>query len=138
MTRSDKIHWAVFILITCAAIVMLIASVLGAHAHDKTRPELNDWFSGLYSGEGNCCSSTDGTALADPDWQQQDKCLQHSTGEEKCTTHSTYRVRVEGEWMDVPDKAIVHGANRYGPAIVWPLKGANGATIRCFMPGGQM
>jgi hypothetical protein len=45
-------------------------------------------------------------------------------------------VRLQGEWVIVPDAAVVTEPNRFGPAVVWPYLDASGATqIRCFLPG---
>ena len=47
-----------------------------------------------------------------------------------------YRVRLKGEWIVVPDSALITEPNRYGPAVVWPYRDADGTTqIRCFLPG---
>lgn len=79
------------------------------------------WFDQLASGKGLCCSFADGVSVQDVDWQTQD---------------GRYRVRLRGEWVEVPDAALVTEPNRFGPAVVWPYQDLNGATqIRCFMPG---
>jgi hypothetical protein len=46
-----------------------------------------------------------------------------------------YRVRIDGEWVRVPDDAVVTVPNRAGYPMVWPIAGEGGTTIRCFMPG---
>ena len=47
-----------------------------------------------------------------------------------------YRVRIEGQWLVVPDAAVVTEPNRFGPAVVWPYTDRYGNTrIRCFIPG---
>jgi len=47
-----------------------------------------------------------------------------------------YRVRIDGQWVVVPDVAVVTELNRFGPAVVWPYHDPDGTTqIRCFMPG---
>jgi hypothetical protein len=47
-----------------------------------------------------------------------------------------YRVRLHGEWIVVPDNAVVTEPNKFGPAVVWPYMGTDGQTqIRCFLPG---
>ena len=52
------------------------------------------------------------------------------------TQNGRYRVKLHGEWIVVPDDAVVKEPNRFGPAVVWPYMDVNGATqIRCFMPG---
>jgi hypothetical protein len=93
-------------------------------AHDDGRyanSPLKPWFDQLASGKGLCCSFADGANVQDVDWDTQD---------------GRYRVRLDGEWVVVPDAAVVKEPNRYGPAVVWPYKDATGTTqIRCFMPG---
>ena len=79
------------------------------------------WFEQLTSDKGTCCSFADGRAIADVDWDTQ---------------NGHYRVRLNGEWIDVPDEAVVTEKNRYGHAIVWPYLNFEGLTlIRCFLPG---
>ena len=82
---------------------------------------LHAWFDQLASGKGLCCSFADGFSIQDVDWDTQD---------------GRYRVRIHGEWIIVPDAAVVTEPNRFGPAVVWPYKDTEGATqIRCFLPG---
>jgi hypothetical protein len=89
---------------------------------------LKPWFDQLRSGKGLCCSFADGRAIADVDWD---------TTREGDQTH--YRVRIDGEWIEVPDDAVVTEPNRYGRAVVWPYKDTTGKTqIRCFMPGAEI
>ncbi len=90
---------------------------------------LKSWFDSLASGRGPCCSFADGFRIDDVDWDVQCATV---AGQEQCG----YRVRVGGRWIDVPPEAVVQGANRYGPAVVWPYEDPNGETqIRCFLPG---
>jgi len=82
---------------------------------------LHAWFDQLASGKGLCCSFADGFSIQDVDWDTRD---------------GRYRVRIRGEWVEVPENAVVTEPNRYGPAVVWPYKDSEGATqIRCFLPG---
>jgi hypothetical protein len=82
---------------------------------------LHAWFDQLASGKGLCCSFADGVSIQDVDWDSQD---------------GRYRVRLDGEWIFVPEAAVVTEPNRFGPAVVWPYMGADGTTqIRCFLPG---
>ena len=98
--------------------------VAPALAHDPSHPELNGWFDKLASGRGLCCSLIDGVTVADPDWESKG---------------GHYRVRLGGEWIDVPDDALVTVPNRAGRTMVWPMPFIEGETntvmIRCFMPG---
>lgn len=81
---------------------------------------LKQWFDQLKSQKGPCCSDADGSAVSDADWESK---------------NGRYRVRLEGEWHDVPDDALITEPNRVGRTMVWPIKGYGGLTIRCFMPG---
>jgi hypothetical protein len=110
--------------IACVALLFGLASQAG-HARDDGRyanSPLKPWFDSLKSGKGPCCSDADGYAVADPDWE---------------TRSGHYRVRIEGEWWDVPDEAVITEPNRAGRTMVWPIKGWGGLTIRCFMPGSM-
>ena len=89
---------------------------------------LKQWFDTLRSGRGPCCSFADGQAIADIDWDTQ-----------RDGDHVHYRVRLNGEWIVVPDEAVVTEPNKYGRAVVWPYKDNDGKTqIRCFMPGAEI
>ena len=104
------------------AAMLAALSVNHAVARDDGRfanSPLKGWFDSLKSGRGPCCSDADGLALSDPDWDLQG-------------TH--YRVRLDGEWIVVPDDVITE-PNRAGRTMVWPIKGTLGTSIRCFMPG---
>ena len=94
-------------------------------AHDDGRfanSPLKAWFDQLASGKGLCCSFADGVSVQDVDWDT--------------TNDGRYRVRLNGQWVIVPDAAVVTEPNRFGPAVVWPYQDMNGATqIRCFLPG---
>ena len=88
---------------------------------------LKGWFESLHSSKGPCCSDADGTAVADVDWESKD---------------GHYRVRIQEQWWDVPDEAVITEPNRAGRTMVWPIyHWAVGAPlrleIRCFMPGSM-
>jgi hypothetical protein len=108
---------------------LAIIFVLSMPAHGRdldgryAASPLKDWFNNLKPGSGAlCCSDADGTALSDVDWETKD---------------GRYRVRVDGEWVDVPDDAVITEPNRAGRTMVWPIRGYGGLTIRCFMPGSM-
>ena len=82
---------------------------------------LKAWFDRLASGKGLCCSFADGVSVEDVDWDTQG---------------ASYRVRINGQWVVVPDAAVVTEPNKFGPAVVWPYQDNAGVTqIRCFIPG---
>lgn len=102
-----------------------------AHAHFADAQHLNEWFGALASGKGLCCSFADGSKVEDVDWDTKEMCDPQRSG---CSV--VYRVFLKGEWIVVPEAALVKQPNQYGPTVVWPYTDANGATqIRCFMPG---
>jgi hypothetical protein len=109
------------------AVMLLGLASHPGHTRDRgqfgnVNPELKAWFESLRSGKGPCCSNADGSAVSDADW-------------ESASGH--YRVRIEGEWVDVPDDAVITEPNRVGRTMVWPIRGYLGLTIRCFMPGSM-
>lgn len=107
------------------AALALAGALLPAQARDDGRyanSPLHEWFNHLASGKGLCCSLADGVSLEDPDWRN---------------ANGRYQVRIDGDWIDVPDDAVITEPNKAGKAYVWPLRGIDGLTIRCFMPGGM-
>lgn len=101
--------------------VLALSSIPRSYAHDHSHPELNGWFNKLQSSKGLCCDGSDALRLDDVDWDTKD---------------GHYRVRLEGEWVDVPDTAVVTVPNLDGPTMVWPYRN-NGKLnqVRCFLPG---
>jgi hypothetical protein len=91
-------------------------------AHDPRHPEMNTWFDNLRSSKGLCCSFADGLAVSDVDWESRS---------------GHYRVRLENNWIDVPDEALITEPNRAGRTMVWPLRVDHQIFIRCFMPGSM-
>lgn len=90
---------------------------------------LKQWFNALASKKGLCCSFADGQTVEDPD---VDMSGLH------------YRVRIDGEWVEVPDDAVITEPNRFGRAVVWPYPAyvskddgsvITKTAIRCFLPG---
>jgi hypothetical protein len=117
-------------LITAIALVTSPAVGRDLDGRYKDSP-LHDWFEHLASGKGLCCSFADGYVVEDADWQ--------TTADGK-----HYRVRaplsagrIQMNWVDVPDEAVITEPNRAGRTMVWPLYGYGGVSIRCFMPGSM-
>ncbi len=106
-------------------IAFLVFPGASAMARDDGRysaSPLKPWFDSFRSSLGPCCSDADGVIVADPDWESKD---------------GHYRVRLDGEWIMVPDEAVITEPNRAGRTMVWPIKGVWGTVIRCFMPGSM-
>jgi hypothetical protein len=126
-TIRNTARWRMPLRIVCALLLSASATtsmrardVDGRYAAQN--PELHQWFEGLRSGKGPCCSDADGASVADVDWETQD---------------GHYRVRIDGEWVNVPDEAVITEPNRLGRTMVWPIRGYLGILIRCFMPGSM-
>ena len=82
---------------------------------------LKQWFDSLASRRGPCCSVADGESVEDVDWDTKD---------------GKYRVRLDGQMIEVPPDALVSLPNKFGLAVVWLYKDYEGRTqIRCFIPG---
>ena len=115
---------AVVLAIVVFLFVLVLASIPHAHAHDHNRPDLDGWFTGLRSkAKAPCCDGSEALRIDDVDWESKD---------------GHYRVRLEGEWVDVPDTAVIEGPNRAGPTMVWPWR-VDGKLdhVRCFLPGSM-
>ena len=108
------------------AVSLSVAAISFAQARDPdgryANSPLKQWFDSLRSGKGPCCSDADGSAVSDVDWESKD---------------GHYRVRLDDKWWDVPDEAVITEPNRVGRTMVWPIRGYQGITIRCFMPGSM-
>jgi hypothetical protein len=82
---------------TFGIIVSLFIGAVEARDDGRyTQSPLKPWFDSLKSGKGPCCSVADGLAVADPDWESK---------------NSHYRVRIDNEWIDVPDDAVITEPN---------------------------
>jgi len=120
-------RWRAPLIVGFAVLLLGLASQLG-QARDRgqyanSTPELRAWLNGLKSGKGPCCSDADGSAVSDVDWE---------------SGNGHYRVRIDGEWVNVPDEAVITEPNRVGRTMVWPIRdGVGGLYIRCFMPGSM-
>lgn len=92
--------------------------------YTQTDPTIHKWFEQLRSVGGEaCCALSDGNMLSDTDWRSKD---------------SHFQVFLEGEWIDVPDAAVVKVPNLVGRTIVWPYYEDGHLSVRCFMPGSMI
>ena len=107
---------------TLAIVAVVLLTFAMARAHDHERPGLNAWYESLRNGRGPCCDGSDARRVDDADWEIKD---------------GHYRVRIDGEWLDVPWEAVVNGPNRAGRTMVWPYYKDGHPKARCFMPGSM-
>ena len=95
----------------------------GRYANSSLKP----WFDTLSSkGGGACCSQSDGKVVDDPDW---------TTIVDPAKPKVHYRVRLEGQWVDVPDDTVITEPNKAGHTMVWPMYLNGNPVVRCFLPG---
>ena len=114
---SFKISLLPAVFLTAILVGSAIARDDGRYAGSPLKP----WFDSLRSGKGPCCSDADGIAIADPIGNPR-------TG-----------ATVFG-WME---NGLLFRMMRSSPSrtagqtMVWPVKGALGTSIRCFLPGSM-
>lgn len=83
-------------------------------------PEISSWFRSLRNPSlkgfgGVCCDEADGRVLDDGDWR---------------VGPSGYQVRIEGDWRDVPEAAVLARVpNPTGGAVLFLYRG----EILCFV-----
>jgi hypothetical protein len=101
-------------------VALIFASTV--FAHDHNRPGLDSWFKALSPSPGGvpCCDGSDAKRLDDVDWETKD---------------GNYRVRIDGQWVDVPPSAVLKQPNLAGPTMVWPWYKDGNLAVRCFMLG---
>jgi hypothetical protein len=110
--------------------LLIALLVVPAYARDGdnhgNHGDLKLWFDKLSSGRGLCCSFADGEIVKDVDWD----AVTGADGKVR------YRVYLDGDWLVVADEAVITEPNRFGQAVVWPIR-YNGKVynIRCFIPG---
>lgn len=131
--QASRAGWRDAIVLLALAVALAVAGHVAAPGAAAARDldgryansPLHGWFESLHSSKGPCCSDADGTALSDVDWEAK---------------NGHYRVRIEGQWWDVPDEAVIRAPNLAGRTMVWPIyyRTSNAPLrieIRCFMPG---
>jgi len=115
---------------TCtSALLLALALEAGAADHGQlgpTSPDVKAWAATLENKlKEGCCSTADG-------WKPEE--VEYDIKEGK------YRVKIDGEWYDVPADAVIDAPNRFGFPVVWYYRSwLNGirptVSIRCFIPG---
>jgi len=106
MYRLNDLAVLAFCLTTILVPNQLFARDDGRFADSPLKP----WFDRLASKKGLCCSFADGVRVQDVDWDTQD---------------GHYRVRIYGQWLVVPDAAVVTEPNRFGPVSGHRWRNAN-------------
>jgi len=109
--------------------LLIVAAILAstlAIAHEEMGPRIDAWAKGLRNASGEpCCATADAWKPVEVTWDMG---------------AGRYRVMLDGEWIDVPDSAVLNGPNPAGFAMVWTYlsndaSGHARKIIRCFIPG---
>jgi len=103
-------------------LIVLAMPALGRDDGRYASSPLKSWFETLKSDFGQCCTVADGYIVSDPDWE---------------TDRGHYRVRIDGEWVAVPDGAVVTRPNIAGRTMVWKHCIDGHPRVRCFIPGSM-
>jgi hypothetical protein len=105
--------------------LLALLSMLGSAAlafdngqYENVPPEIRTWFKSVMAPNGvPCCDISDG----------------HRTAYD--VRDGAYWVPIEGEWMMVPERAIIRDrGNPVGEAVVWYVHHRGSIIISCFVP----
>jgi hypothetical protein len=96
----------------CAALIAFgtLSFAANSHTRDNGRyrqlsRDIKAWIERLTDQEGtSCCAIADGVRPMKFSWD---------------IGKNRYRVKVDGQWLVVPDSAVIMGPNRLGHAVVW-------------------
>jgi hypothetical protein len=90
--------------------------------YESVSPDIRAWFKGVTAPNGvPCCDIADG----------------HRT--EYDFREGGYWVPIEGQWMAVPERAIIRDrGNPVGQAVVWYVHHRGSIIISCFVPADSV
>jgi len=116
-------------LVGISALFLALSDPAEAADHGQlgpTSPDVKAWAGTLENKlKEGCCSTADG-------WKPEEV--------EYDMKGNKYRVKIDGEWYEVPSDAVVDVPNRFGFPVVWYYRSwlngvAPSVSIRCFIPG---
>ena len=109
---------ALAILLMGSAACASIAFAFDNGQFENVPPDVRAWFKSVIAPNGvPCCDISDG----------------HRT--EYDVRNGAYWVPIEGEWMAVPERAIIRDrGNPVGQAVVWYVRHGGSIIISCFVP----
>jgi hypothetical protein len=98
--------------------LMSVARAIDTGQFENVPDDVRAWFKSVRSPSGvPCCDIADG----------------HRTAYD--VRSGSYWVPIEGEWMQVPERAVIRdGNNPIGEAVVWYVHHRGAIVISCFMP----
>lgn len=105
-------------LLACLSALASAALAFDNGQYDNVPADIRAWFKGVVAPNGvPCCDMADG----------------HRT--EYDFRAGAYWVPIEGQWMAVPEHAVIRDrGNPIGEAVVWYVHHRGGIIISCFVP----
>ena len=109
---------APFVLLACLSVLASAALAVDRGQFGHVPPDIRAWFKSVIAPNGvPCCDESDG----------------HRTTYD--VRGGAYWVPIEGQWMAVPDRAVIRDqGNPIGEAVVWYVHHRGSIIISCFVP----
>ena len=110
-------RFAQFVLLGCLSVLASAALAVDNGQYGHVPSDIRAWFKSVIAPNGvPCCDISDG----------------HRTTYD--VRAGAYWVPIEGQWMAVPDRAVIRDqGNPVGEAVVWYVH-HRGSIISCFVP----
>lgn len=105
-------------LLACVCALSGTAVAFDNGQYDSVSPDIRAWFKAVTAPNGvPCCDMADGHRT-DYDFRE-----------------GAYWVPIEGQWMAVPERAVIRDrGNPIGQAVVWYVHHRGSIVISCFVP----
>lgn len=105
-------------LLACVSALSGTAIASDTGQHESVPPDIRAWFKAVTAPNGvPCCDLADGHRT-DYDFRE-----------------GAYWVPIEGQWMAVPERAVIRDlGNPVGQAVVWYVHHRGSSIISCFVP----
>jgi hypothetical protein len=109
---------APFVLLACLSVLARTALAVDRGQFEHVPPDIRAWFKSVIAPNGvPCCDESDG----------------HRTTYD--VRAGAYWVPIEGQWMQVPERAVIRDqGNPIGEAVVWYVHHRGSIIISCFVP----
>jgi hypothetical protein len=113
MRRLAHMLW-----LACLSVLATAALAFDNGQYENVPPEIRAWFKSVMAPNGvPCCDESDG----------------HRTTYD--VRGGAYWVPIEGQWMQVPERAVIRDqGNPIGEAVVWYVHHRGSIIISCFVP----
>ena len=111
-------RFASIALLACLSVLGGAATAFDNGQYENVPPDIRAWFKSVMAPNGvPCCDISDG----------------HRTSYD--FREGAYWVPIEGQWMAVPERAVIRDrGNPVGEAVVWYVHHRGSIIISCFVP----